>query len=92
MDKENSDILFESLLVEIRALRQAVENQTVSDKPMNRIDAAAYLQMHTDTLYKLARANKIAYSRKGEGRRASMVFLKADLDDYISRTRIPNVD
>lgn len=92
---EKTEKLLEELLLEVKQLRFAVEQQpskSLTDEPMTRDEAASFLKMHPDTLYKLARMNKVAYSRKGEGLRASMVFLKKDLDDYLERTRIPAVD
>lgn len=89
---ESQTELTQILIDEVRMLRSAIELRPNHDEPMTRDQAAAYLKMHPDTLYKLARVNKIAYSRKGEGLRASMVFLKKDLDDYLARTRIPTVD
>ena len=62
------------------------------DRPMTRNQAAEYLNVHRDTLYKWAVEGWLAYSRLGDGGRAPMRFTKADLDDFIRTNRIPTVE
>ena len=60
---------------------------------MTRDEAAEYLGVHPDTLYRWAvEEGKIAYSRLGDGGRAPIRFVTRDLDDYLSRTRVPTVE
>ncbi len=63
-----------------------------ADGPMTREQAAAYLQIHRDTLYRLAREGQITYSRMGDGDRAPMRFYRRDLDSYLSKCAIKAVD
>jgi excisionase family DNA binding protein len=64
-----------------------------SSRPMTRAEAAEYLQIHPDTLYRWSvEEGKIAYCRLGEGARASLRFLKKDLDQFLSKQRIPTVE
>ena len=47
-------------------------------------EAAAYLRIRRSTLYKWVFEKKIAYVKVG----SKLIFLKSDLDDYLSRNRI----
>ncbi len=84
--------LLRQLVEEVHELNEKLTVQVDHDLPMTREQAARFLNMHPDTLYKLARENKIAYSRKGDGKRSEMIFLRQDLEDYLDRMRIPAVD
>ena len=84
------------LIVEIRLLRRAIERQNGfmgHDRPLNREEAAEYLGIHKDTLYRWAvEEGRIAYSRLGDGGRAPLRFRKEDLDEYLKKQRIGTVD
>ncbi len=84
------------LTAEVRQLREAMErSQDVHDrysKPLTREQAAEYLSIHPDTLYRWAVEGRVAYSRLGDGERAPMRFLKEDLDEYARNQRIPTVE
>jgi len=89
--------LLTELLVEVRAMHKTIERaqdpRNCVDAPLTRDEAAAYLGIHPDTLYRWAvEEGKIAYSRLSDGGRAPMRFIKRDLDDFLSRTRIPTVE
>ena len=63
------------------------------NRPLARDEAAAYLGVHKDTLYRWAvEEGRIAYSRLGEGGRAALRFSKQDLDDFVSRQRISSLE
>ncbi len=74
--------LIRELIVEIRALRL---QQSLDWRSLNRSEAADYLGIYPDTLYKLAVNGKVAYHQSG--RCAQMFFSRADLDDYRESTR-----
>jgi excisionase family DNA binding protein len=59
-----------------------------SNAPMTREQAAALLQIHPDTLYRLAKEGVIAYIPLNDGQRAPMRFLKEDLDAHLRRMRV----
>ena len=61
-------------------------------KPLTREQAAEYLSIHPDTLYRWAVGGRVAYSRLGDGERAPMRFLKEDLDEFARGQRIPTVE
>lgn len=89
--------LMNELIEEVRRLRLDVRggqpNKDEADRPLNRDQAAAYLGVHPDTLYRWAvEEGRIAYSRLGDGSRAPIRFLRKDLDDFISKHRIGSVD
>ena len=75
--------VFEQLLEEVRGLREAMERVAEGtgkyDKPMTRDEAAAYLQVHPDTLYRWAMEGMVAYSRMGDGQKAPLRFTKEQL-------------
>lgn len=73
-------------------LRKQSEQQGRYDKPLTRDEAAEYLQVHPDTLYRWARDGEISYSRLGDGKTAPMRFWKKDLDAFLSKKRIPGVE
>jgi len=86
-----SDELLTVLIDEVKAMRLAMElNGTGAVKPatLTREEAAAYLGVHPDTLYRWARENRIAYVRMGEGEKAPMRFTLEDLDRYLQECRI----
>ncbi len=58
------------------------------ERPLTREEAAAYLQIHPDSVYKLARANKITYHRLGDGERQPLRFYRKDLDEFLSAGKI----
>lgn len=82
------------LTEEVRALRETMERaQDAQDRygnPPTREQAAEYLSIHPDTLYKWAVEGRVAYSRLGDGERAPMRFLKEDLDEFARGQRIPD--
>ena len=88
--------LTSELIVELRSLRLAIERHNGSndrDRPLTREEAAEYLGVHKDTLYRWAvEEGRIAHSRLGEGARAPLRFRKEDLDDYLQRQRIGTVE
>ncbi len=77
----------DTLITEVRLQR---ETQSKYDRPMTRDEAAAYLQIHPDTLYQWAvEENQIAYSRYGDGKRALLRFRREDLDAFDRDFRQP---
>jgi excisionase family DNA binding protein len=89
--------LMRELIDEVRLLRHEVEhtsdNGRSSDRPLTREEAAEYLGIHKDTLYRWAvEEGRISYCRLGEGSRASLRFLRKNLDDFLSSQRIPTVE
>ena len=89
-----SDELLEVLIDEVRAMRTAMEfNGTgaVTPATLTREQAAEYLGVHPDTLYRWARENRIAYIRMGEGEKAPMRFMRDDLDEYLRGCKIEAV-
>ncbi len=85
------------LLVEVEELRKLVgrglQHQDKLGRPLTREEGAGYLNIHPDTLYRWAvEEGKIAYSRLGDGGRAPLRFLKKDLDDFLTRSRIYTVE
>ena len=86
--------LAQAILEALRELRAATEGRgagALPDRPLTRVEAAAYLNVRPATLYDWARENRVAYSRLGDGPRAAMRFLRADLDDFLRANRIPVV-
>ena len=60
---------------------------------MTRDEAAEYLQVNSDTLYRWSvKEGRIAYSRLGGGGRAALRYRREDLDDFMKRSRIPTVE
>ena len=60
---------------------------------MTRDEAAEYLGVHPDTLYRWAvEEGETAYFRLGDGGRAPIRFVRCDLDDYLSQTRVPTLE
>lgn len=82
-----SDELFKELVVELRGLRLAMERNMDKDQPLTREQAAAYLGIHEDTLYRYAKEGLLAYSQIGG--RGPMRFTRADLDAFMRSNRIP---
>ena len=86
----------QELTAEVRALREtmgrAQEAQDRYGKPLTREQAAEYLSIHPDTLYRWAVEGRVAYSRLGDGERAPLRFLKEDLDEFARGQRIPTVE
>ena len=94
---EAHTLLLTELVTEVRAMRVSIERaqhpKNLADAPLTRDEAAEYLGVHPDTLYRWAvEEGKIAYSRLGDGGRAPIRFVTRDLDDYLSRTRVPTVE
>ena len=62
-------------------------------EPMTRDEAAAYLKINPDTLYRWSVVEgRIRYSRLGNGGRAALRYRVEDLDDFIAGCSIPTVD
>ena len=85
------------LVAELRALRLAIQDQNraphKNNAPLTREQAAGYLGVHKDTLYRWAvEEGRIAYSRLGDGAKAALRFNKKDIDDFLGRNRIPTVE
>ena len=76
----------EAIVEAINGLREDMAKSY--DGPLTRLQAAEYLQIHPDTLYRLAREGQITYSRLGDGDRAPMRFYRRDLDSYLSKCAI----
>lgn len=89
---DNDLDMMAAILEELRKLTtlHEVDRQTMG-RPMNREQAADYLGVHPDTLYRWARENRVTYSRLGDGDRAPMRFQKADLDEFLERSKIAAV-
>jgi excisionase family DNA binding protein len=88
--------LMRQLIDEVRTLRRAPGNsgptEIDANRPLSREEAADYLGVHKDTLYRWAvEEGRIAYSRLGNGGRAPLRFSRKDLDHFISSQRIPTV-
>jgi len=90
MDEELAQAILEALR-ELRAATEGKDASALPDRPLTRVEAAAYLDVHPDTLYDWARENRVAWCRLGDGKRAPMRFLRADLDDFLRANRIPAV-
>lgn len=89
--------LVRELIAEVRLLRKEVERRSESghpaNRPLTREEAAEYLGIHKDTLYRWAvEEGRIAYSRLGEGSRTSIRFMRKDLDDFLEHQRIGTVN
>ena len=89
--------LVRELIAEVRLLRKEVERRSESghpdNRPLTREEAAEYLGIHKDTLYRWAvEEGRIAYSRLGEGSRASIRFNHEDLDDFVRQQRIGSLE
>ena len=86
-------VVLEACLDELVQIRHIAQNSKKYDYPMSRKEAAEYLKIHPDTLYKWAvEEGRIAYHRLGDGARASLRFLRKDLDDFLASQRIPTVE
>lgn len=73
----------ETLIEEIRGLRETMERSQGSDeRPLTREAAAKFLDVHPDTLYRWAKEGQIAYSKLGDGERADMRFRLEDLQHF----------
>ena len=89
--------LVKELIAEVRLLRKEVERRCETghpaNRPLTREEAAEYLGIHKDTLYRWAvEEGRIAYSRLGEGSRASIRFTRSALDDFLEHQRIGTVN
>jgi len=96
MANEQTELLAE-LIKEMRSLRVAIESDSKHfgnhNGPLTREAAAEYLGVHPSTLYRWAvEEGRIAYSRLGKGKKASLRFTRNDLDAFLSGERIPAVD
>ncbi|HIJ72618.1 MAG TPA: helix-turn-helix domain-containing protein [Candidatus Hydrogenedentes bacterium] len=85
------------LVTEIRSLRLVIQYESQVrrkyDQPLTREQAAEYLGVHKDTLYGWAvEEGRIAYSRLGDGTKASLRFIKKDLDEFVDHHRVPAVE
>jgi len=87
-EKQKRGTAMRQLLMEIL---EELRKQNQYTRAMNRTEAAEYLGIHPDTLWRLARENRISYSRLGDGERAPLRFRKKDLDEYLDACRIPAV-
>ena len=83
--------VFQELLHEVKALREAVERGQDTDRPLTLKEAAEYLRLNKDTLARWARDGRLSYSRLGDGERAPLRFLRRDLDRFNDSWRIPAV-
>ena len=94
------DQLFElmrELIGEVHLLRMETQRRSECDsspdRPLNREEAADYLGIHKDTLYRWAvEEGRIAYSRLGDGEKAPLRFTQEDLGDFLRRQRIATVE
>ena len=89
--------LMRELIHELQLLRMQTHNTPEKEshlkRPLTREEAADYLGVHKDTLYRWAvEEGRIAYSRLGDGGRAPIRFAKKDLDDFLLRQRIGTVE
>jgi excisionase family DNA binding protein len=89
--------LMRELIGEVHLLRMEVyrrsENVASHSRPLTREEAADYLGVHKDTLYRWAiEEGRIAYSRLGEGGRSPIRFTRKDLDDFLEHQRIGTLD
>ncbi len=88
-----SNELLAELVDEVRELRRTLEAPTRDDdRPLTRTEAAEYLGVHSDTLFRWAHENKVAYVRFGTGEKAQMRFLKKDLQSFVAGGRIAAVE
>ena len=69
-----------NLSVEYKLLPIVKQEKPMKDKPMNIEDVAEYLQLHINTVYKLARAGSLPHSKIGRQYR----FNKQAIDKKIS--------
>lgn len=69
------------------AVSQAFERAQRLDGPMTRYQAAAYLQVHPDTLFHWAKDGMLPFSKLGDGERAPMRFHREDLDEFARNRR-----
>lgn len=53
--------------------------------PLTRQEAAEYLKVHPDTLFRWTSDGKVKYARLGNAIR----FKKVDLDDFMERESVP---
>ena len=74
------------LIEEVRGMREAIENG-VNPKPLTRKQAAAYLQVHPDTVYRWAVEGQLAYSKLGDGEKAPQRFMLEDLNEFACKRR-----
>lgn len=84
------------LLQEVRDLRVLIERQAgkkdVSiNKPMTREQAAEFLDVHPDTLYRYVAEGKIRHFRLGDGDRAPLRFLLSDLEAFMRQGEVPSI-
>ncbi len=71
-----------------RSIRDQEDLQEWKNKVMKTREAAKYLAVSPWKLRNLVHAGKLAYISDGDSTSA-MRFLVEDLDDYLSRCRIP---
>ena len=88
--------LMRELIHELQLLRMYAHltpaNDAHPNRPLTREEAADYLGVHKDTLYRWAvEEGRIAYSRLGDGSRAPIRFTQKDLDEFINVMRITSV-
>jgi len=79
---EDATQILTAVLDELRLIRQA---QGIEGRSMSREQAAAFLGVHKDTLYRLAREGESAYFHPGD--RCKLTFPPDDLLAYRSKTR-----
>ena len=86
------ELIGEVHLLRIEA-RRSSEDGSAPNRPLTREEAAEYLGIHKDTLYRWAvEEGRVAYSRLGHGSRAPIRFTRKDLDDFLRRQRISSVE
>jgi excisionase family DNA binding protein len=69
------------------AVKDALESSQRFEGPLTREQAAAYLQVHPDTLYHWAKDGLLEFSKLGDGDRAPMRFFREDLDRFAKERR-----
>ena len=88
---EISSVSLEELETKIKqwireVLKEIGINQSISSKPMNAEETAAYLDMAVGTLYKKTACCEIPHIKRGK----ALLFHKAELDAWLeSRKRQP---
>ncbi len=73
------------IVEELRGLRADIREGQARDIPLTRQEAAEYLKVHPDTLFRWASEGKVKYAKLGN----VMRFRKVDLDDFMERESVP---
>ena len=83
-----TDEQFEVLIEEMKGLRKVFEaSQEPTGKPLTRDEAAKFLGVHPDTLFRWAKEGQITFSKLGDGERADMRFKLEDLQQFAFERR-----